>query len=111
MTVQATARGITVSPKKLKLVVDMVRGKKVEDALNILKYYPSPSAQHVAKVVKAAAANAENNLLLEPTALRIVGIYANEGPTLKRLRAKARGRAGRILKRSSHITVLVDEEA
>ena len=89
----------------------MVRGKKVEEALNILRYSPSPSARHVAKVVKAAAANAENNLLLEPAELRIVGIYANEGPTLKRLRAKARGRAGRILKRSSHITVLVDEEA
>ncbi len=111
MTVQATAKGVTISPKKLRLVVDMVRGKRVEEALNILRYYPSPSAQQVAKVVKAAAANAENNLLQEPEALRIVGIYANAGPMLKRLRAKARGRAGRILKRSSQITVIVDEEA
>jgi len=111
MAVQATGRGVGVSPKKLKWVVDLVRGKKVDEALNILRYYPSPNARHVAKVVKAAAANAENNLLLNPDALRIVSVYANEGPRLKRMRAKARGRAGRIIKRSAHITVIVDEEA
>ena len=111
MAVQASAKGITVSSKKLKWIVDMVRGKKVEEALTILRYYPSPSARDVAKVVKAAAANAENNMLLNPEGLRIVGIYANEGPSLKRSRAKARGRMGRIIKRSSRITVLVDEEA
>jgi len=66
MAVQASAKGITVSAKKLKLIVDMVRGKKVEEALTVLKYYPSPSAREVAKVVKAAAANAENNMLLNP---------------------------------------------
>jgi len=105
------AKGITISPKKLKWVVDLVRGKRVEEAMTILKYTPTPAAQEVAKVVKAAAANAENNLLLDPESLRIVGIFANKGPTLKRVRAMARGRAGRINKRSSHITVLVDEEA
>lgn len=111
MAVQATARGVGVSPKKLKLLVDLVRGKRVDEALNILRYYPSPNARQVAKVVKAAAANAENNLLQDPEGLRIVGIYANEGPRLKRFRAKARGRAGRVIKRSTHITVLVDQEA
>ncbi|MEE8442398.1 MAG: 50S ribosomal protein L22 [Dehalococcoidia bacterium] len=110
MAVQAIAKGITISPKKLKWVVNMVRGKRVGEALTILTFAPSPGAQEVAKVVKAAAANAENNLLMDPEALRVVGIFANKGPTLKRFRARARGRAGRINKRSTHITVLVDEE-
>ena len=110
MAVQATAKGVTISPKKLKWVVQTVRGKRVSEALDILKYLPSPAAKEVANVVKSAAANAENNLLLNPDDLRIVGIYANKGPVLKRLRARARGRAGRIIKRSSHITVVVDEE-
>jgi len=110
MVVRATAKGITISPKKLKWVVNLVRGKPVEEALTILRHYPTPGAQEVAKVVKAAAANAENNLLLDPESLRVVGIFANKGPTLKRFRARARGRAARINKRSSQITVLVDEE-
>lgn len=88
----------------------MVRGKGIEDAITILKHTPLPAARVVAKVVQSAAANAENNLLLEPEDLRIVGIYANKGPSLKRFRARARGRAGRIIKRSSHITVIVDQE-
>jgi len=88
----------------------MVRGKGIEDALTILKHTPLPGARVVAKVVQSAAANAENNLLLESEDLRIVGIYANKGPSLKRFRARARGRAGSIIKRSSHITVIVDQE-
>ena len=111
MAVQATAKGITISPKKLKWVVNMVRGKKVEEALTVLRHTPIPGAQAVAKVVKSAAANAENNLLLDPENLRVVGISANKGPSLKRFRARARGRAGRIIKRSCHITVIVDERA
>jgi large subunit ribosomal protein L22 len=111
MSVIARTKGLTISAKKLKWVVNLVRGKGVEEALTILKYTPSPGAQEVAKVVKAAAANAENNLLLDPETLRIVEIFANQGPSLKRIRARARGRAGHITKRSSHITVLVDEEA
>jgi len=111
MAVQASVKGVTISPKKLKWVVGLVRGKSVDDALTILRYSPKPGAQEVAKVVKAAAANAENNLLLDPDALRIVGIFANAGPSLKRFRARARGRAGRIIKRSSQVTVIVDQEA
>mgnify|MGYP000032327965 FL=1 len=111
MAVQATAKGVTISAKKLKWLANMVRGKNVEEALTILKYAPTPAAQEVAKVVKSAAANAENNLFLEPDALRVVAIYANKGPSLKRFRPAARGRAGKINKRSSHITVVVDEEA
>ena len=110
MSVQAIAKGVTVSPKKLKWIVRTVRGKKVAEALDILRFLPSPSAKHVAKVVKSAAANAENNLLLNPDELRIVSIHANKGPVLKRIRPRPRGRAGRVIKRSSRITVVVDEE-
>ena len=110
MAVQAVAKGVTISPKKLKWIVQSVRGMKVTDALNTLKFLPSPAAREVAKVVKSAAANAENNLMLNQDDLRIVSIYANKGQVLKRIRARPRGRASRILKRSSHVTVIVDEE-
>jgi len=110
MAVQAVAKGVTISPKKLKWIVQSVRGMKVTDALNTLKFLPSPAAREVAKVVKSAAANAENNLMLNQDDLRIVGIYADKGKVLKRIRARARGRSSRILKRSSHVTVVVDEE-
>ena len=111
MAVQAVAKGVGISAKKLKGVVQLVRGKKVGEALVILQYYPSPAAREVAKVVKSAVANAENNLLMDTDNLRILGIFANYGVSLKRVRARARGRAGRITKRTSHITVLVDEVA
>ena len=109
MPVSATAKNTGVSVKKMMLIVDMVRGKNVEEALNTLAFLPSPAAAQVAKVVKSAAANAENELFAQPSDLTITEIYANEAPTLKRFRARARGRASRILKRSSHLTVVVDE--
>ena len=111
MSVQAIAKGVTISPKKLKWIVQSVRGMRVTDALAILKFLPSPAAREVAKVVKSAAANAENNLMLNQDELRIVGIYADKGQVLKRIRPRPRGRSSRILKRSSRITVVVDEEA
>ena len=110
MAVQATAKGVTISAKKLKWLANMVRGKNVEEALVLLRYTPTPAAREVAKVVKSAAANAENNHLLTPDQLRIIGIYADKGPVLKRIRPRPRGRAGRVIKRSCHITVVVDEE-
>ena len=94
---------------KIKPYVDLVRGKKVEDALRELSALPSPAAERVAKVIKSAASNAENELMSRISDLKIVEAYANEGPTLKRFRARARGRAFRILKRSSHVTVVVDD--
>lgn len=109
MPVSATAKNTGVSVKKMMLIVDMVRGKNVEEALNTLAFLPSPAAAQVAKVVKSAAANAENELFAQPSDLTITEIYANEAPRLKRFRARARGRASRILKRSSHLTVVVDE--
>ena len=110
MTVKATSTNTGISVKKLKLVVDLVRNKNVDEALEILQFMPSPAAARVAKVVKSAAANAENELLTRTSDLRIVEIYANEGPRTKRFRARARGRAARIIRRNSHITVVVDEE-
>ena len=110
MAIRATATNTGISVKKFKPIADLVRGKNVEEALVALKFLPSPAAAKLAKVVKAAAANAENELYLSPSDLKIVEVYANEGPRLKRLRARARGRAARIIKRSSHVTVVVDEE-
>ena len=109
MRVRAVAKDIGISPQKVRLVIDMVRGKKVDEALTILKFLPTPSAKAVAKVIKSAAANAENNFQMSPTDLRIRDIFADQGHTLKRFRPQARGRVSPILKRSSHITVFVEE--
>ena len=110
MAVRAMAKGIRISSTKLRPVIDTVRGKSVEEALDILRFLPTPAAAVVAKVVRSAAANAENNLMLSPAQLRVVEVYANQAPTMKRFRAAPRGRMRRIKKRSSHITVVVDEE-
>ena len=110
MEVRAIAKDTGVSPRKVRLLVDMVRGKKVDDALTILKFASKPAARVVAKVVKSAAANAENNFQMSPTELKIVTIFADEARTLKRFRPRARGRVSPILKRSSHITVVVAEQ-
>lgn len=109
MEVKAVAKYIRLSPRKVRLILDVIRGKRVEEALPILRFLPSPAARTVSKVVKSAAANAENNFQMSPADLYIVGAYADEGPRLKRVRAKARGRIGRILKPTSHITVRVAE--
>ena len=110
MEVRAVAKDTGISPRKVRPLVDMVRGKSVDDALTILRFAPSPAARVVAKVVKSAAANAENNFQLTPSELRITRILADEARTLKRFRPRARGRASPILKRSSHITVIVAEQ-
>jgi len=110
MEVKAISKDTGISPRKVRLLVDMVRGKRVDEALSLLKFAPSPTARVVAKVVKSAAANAENNFQMDPADLKIVGIFADEARTMKRFRPRARGRANSILKRSSHITVIVAEE-
>jgi len=109
MEVKAISKDTGVSPRKMRLLVDMVRGKKVAEALTILKFAPTPNARIVAKTIKSAAANAENNYQMTPTDLKIVKIAADEARMLKRFRARARGRANQILKRSSHIIVVVSE--
>ncbi|MFC1943329.1 50S ribosomal protein L22 [Chloroflexota bacterium] len=110
MEVRAIAKDTGVAARKVRLLVDMVRGKKVEEALTVLRFTPSPTARIVAKVIKSAAANAENNFQMPPEDLRIVRIFADEASTLKRYRPRSRGRASPILKRSSHITVIVAEQ-
>ena len=109
MEVRAISKDTGVSPRKMRLLADMVRGKKIDEALNILRFAPTPNAVIVAKTIKSAAANAENNFQMTPGDLKIVKITADEARTLKRFRARARGRANQILKRSSHITVVVSE--
>ncbi len=109
MKVKVVAKDIGIPPRKVRRVVDMVRGKSVEEALTILRFVPSPAAAAVAKVIRSAAANAENNYQTPAPSLRVVAIYADEGRTLKRFRPQSRGRISPILKRSSHVTVLVEE--
>jgi len=110
MEVKAVAKDIGISPRKVRPLVNMVRGKKVDEALAILRFTPIPAAKVVAKVVKSAAASADNNFQMSPSDLKIVKIFADEARTLKRFRPRARGRASSIHKRSSHITVIVTEQ-
>ena len=110
MQVKARVKDTGVSARKMRLLVDMVRGKRVSEALVMLQFMPSPLSKVVAKVVKSAAANAENNFQMTPSDLKVVSIFVDNAPTLKRSRPAARGRANRILKRSSHITVVDAEQ-
>ena len=110
MEVKAVAKYVGVSPWKARRFSQAVEGKKVEEALALLKLSPSPTARAVAKVIKSAAANAENNFQMLPSELKVVKIFIDQGPSLKRFRAQARGRVSPILRRSSHITAVVAEE-
>ena len=109
MRVRAVARQIGVSPRKVRLILRELPGKRVDDALTILQFMPTPAAREVAKVVKSAAANAEHNFNLFARDLRVTSATASEGMTLKRWRAASRGRPSPLLKRSSHITVVVED--
>ncbi len=110
MEIRAVAKDTGISPRKVRPLVDMVRGKKVEEALTMLRFMPSPTARVVAKVIKSAAANSENGFQMSPSDLKIVSVFADEARTLKRYRPRSRGRVSPILKRSSHITVIVAEQ-
>jgi large subunit ribosomal protein L22 len=105
----ATAKYVRISPRKVKIVIDLIRGKRVDEALAILQNTPKAASQPVIKLVNSAIANAENNLGLDRNDLYVAEIFANQGPTLKRIRPRAMGRAARIRKRTSHITVVLDE--
>ena len=110
MEVRAVAKDTGISPRKVRPLGDMIRGKQVAEALTVLRFTPTPTARVVAKVVKSAAANAENNFQMSPSDLKIVSIYVDEARTMKRFRPRLRGRVSPILKRSSHITVIVAEQ-
>jgi large subunit ribosomal protein L22 len=104
----AKARFVRVSASKARRVIDLVRGKSVTEALDILRWAPQAASEPVAKVIASAAANAQNNDGLDPATLVVASVYADEGPTAKRIRPRAQGRAYRIRKRTSHITVIVE---
>lgn len=106
---RATAKTVRISARKVRLVLDAIRGKSVAEAFAILKFTPNSAASDVEKVLKSAVANAENNFDLDRASLYISETYANEGPTLKRFRPRAKGSASPINKRTSHITVVVTE--
>lgn len=109
MEVKAVTRMVRISPLKVRLVMDVVRGKPVDQALATLAYMPQKAAREVARTIKSAAANAENNFDLDRDALFIKRIYADQGPVLKRFMPRARGMANRIRKPTTHITVIVDD--
>lgn len=109
MEAKAVAKYLKMSSSKIKPVADLIRGKDLEDALTILKFTPGKGAELVEKLVESAAANAENNHDMDRSKLYVAEIYANQGPTMKRWKARAQGRAGMILKRSSHVGVTLKE--
>ncbi|WP_132992069.1 50S ribosomal protein L22 [Gordonia zhaorongruii] len=106
-TARATARFVRVTPMKARRVLDLVRGKNVDEALDILRFAPQGASEPVYKVLASAIANAENNQGQDRRALVVSEAFADEGPTLKRFQPRAQGRAFRIRKRTSHITVVV----
>ena len=104
---RATAKFVRVTPMKARRVVDLIRGKGTKEARDILRFAPQSASEPVAKVLESAIANAENNFNLDPRTLVVTTAYVDEGPTLKRFRPRAQGRAFRVRKRTSHITIEV----
>jgi large subunit ribosomal protein L22 len=109
MEVKATAKFVRISPFKLRSPVELVKGKKAEEALTQLKFMPLKAAGIISKTLQSAIANAEHNNDLDVDSLIVKNIIVDQGPAMKRFRPRARGRATRILKRTSHITVIVEE--
>lgn len=109
MQAKAINKMVRIAPTKVRPVMDLVRGKPVERALAILRYMPQKAAKEVARTIQSAAANAENNFEMDLADLVVKTIYADEGPAFKRIMPRARGRADRIRKRTTHITVIVDD--
>ena len=106
---KATAKTVRVSPRKSRLVIDLIRGKSVGEAVSILKFSPNKAAGIIEKVLMSAVTNAENNFDLDVEDLVISEAFINEGPTMKRFRPRAKGSASPINKRTSHVTVVVSE--
>ena len=110
MATQAKLKGARIAAQKMRLVADQVRGLPVEQALNVLTFSNKKAAHLIKKVLESAIANAEHNDGADVDELRVARICVDEGPTMKRWRARARGRAAKILKRTSHVTVTVEEQ-
>ena len=111
MEIRAVSKYVRISPSKVRKVAGAIKGKPVEPALNMLKFMPQKAAYLVEKTIRSAVANADQNPDIDIDLLVVRNIIANQGPTLKRFRARARGRGTRILKRTSHITVVLAEES
>jgi len=109
MEAKAVARNIRISPQKARLVADLVRGKDVETAINTLRFMPKKGARIIRKLVESALANAGQNQAIDVDTLYVKTIFVDGGPSLKRIQPRSMGRANRILKRSSHITVVLEE--
>lgn len=110
MEARAQAKHVRVAPRKARMVMDLIRGKDLNEALNILRFTPRSSSKVIEKVLLSAAANAQNNYNMDEESLYVSECYVNEGPTLKRFRPRAMGRAGMIRKRTSHITIVLKEK-
>ncbi|MBI2369942.1 MAG: 50S ribosomal protein L22 [Deltaproteobacteria bacterium] len=110
MEARAVARFMRVPPRKVGLVAELIRGKKIGEALNVLAFTPKAAARVVAKVLKSAVANAQQSQKIDVDTLYVKRVEVGPGPSLKRIQPVAFGRAHRVLKRSSHITVVLDEE-
>ena len=109
MEAKAVAKYVRIAPRKVRVVMDLIRGKKVADAFAILKFTPKVGAEAIEKVLKSAVANAENNSHMNVDNLYVSTCFVDQGPTMKRIHPRSRGQAFKILKRSSHITVAVEE--
>jgi large subunit ribosomal protein L22 len=109
MEAKAIARHIRIAPRKIRVVIDLIRGKNIGEAYAILKYTPKVGAEVLLKVLQSAIANAENNFDMNSDKLYVAAAYVDQGPTLKRIHPRSRGQAFKILKRSSHVTVVVQE--
>lgn len=110
METRAVAKYIRITPRKVRIVLDLIRGKNVAEAFAILKFTPKAGADVVEKVLRSAVANAENNFDMDADKLFVKTAYADQGPTLKRNHPRSRGQAFKILKRTSHVTIVVDEK-
>ena len=111
MEVRAVAKHVRISPQKVRKIIGAIKGKKVESGLSFLKFMPQKASGIVEKVLKSAVANADHNNDLDVDSLIVKNIIVDSGPSLKRFRPRARGRGARILKRTSHITVIVADKA
>ncbi|NLV92192.1 MAG: 50S ribosomal protein L22 [Firmicutes bacterium] len=110
MQARAVAKYVRISPRKARQVVDLIRGKSVDEALAILRFTPKGASTVVEKLLRSAMANAENNYDMDVDSLYVARAFVDQGPTMKRIRPRARGMADRIRKRSSHITVILEEK-
>jgi large subunit ribosomal protein L22 len=110
MQAKAVARTVRIAPRKARLVVDLIRGKQVGEAVAILNHTPKAASPVVQKLLKSAVANAEHNYEMDANNLVVAQVFVDEGPTMKRFRPRAQGRASAINKRTSHITIVLSEK-